>query len=71
MHFFKAEECFLIGSFAYEKNDTYNAYSWHKIGYERLNDNRKDFVKFMEELIDVALKVVLELYSFYLIEFFK
>ena len=58
---FKADECFLIGSFAYSKNDTINAFNWLKIGFERLGSNKrlpdKSLVKTVEELIDSAIRV--------------
>ena len=43
---------------AYEQNDTYNAYQWLKVGYERLPEKeRKSELSYITQLIDAAIKV--------------
>lgn len=52
-----ANECFIIGSMAYEQNDTYNAFQWLKVGYERLPEKeRKSELNTIKQLIDSAIK---------------
>jgi hypothetical protein len=55
----KANDCFYIGSAAFEMQNYEHSLAWYKAGYELWQETHKEPIKLvMNRLIDAARKVV-------------